>query len=95
MTHSTSSADSCFIGLSFPLQEFKCDVCSATFTTNGSLTRHSMIHKTVKAFQCPLCTEQFHTSIHCKRHMKTHSQTESNDEDGGDDFGSGGQYLFA
>lgn len=57
-----------FLLFSTGVKPFKCDVCDASFTTNGSLSRHMIIH--VKSFKCSLCDESFRTGLLCKRHMK-------------------------
>ncbi|XP_042369795.1 zinc finger protein 236-like, partial [Plectropomus leopardus] len=50
------------------VKPFKCNVCDASFTTNGSLNRHMIIH--MKSFKCSMCDETFRTSLLCKKHMK-------------------------
>lgn len=50
------------------VKPFKCDVCDASFTTSGSLSRHAFIHN--KSFKCSICNETFRTTLLCKRHAK-------------------------
>lgn len=50
------------------MKPFKCNVCAASFTTNGSLNRHMIIH--AKSFKCSVCDESFRSSLLCKKHMK-------------------------
>eukprot|EP00064_Thunnus_orientalis_P014040 superscaffoldBa00002383_g14081 len=50
------------------VKPFNCNVCDASFTTNGSLNRHMLIH--IKSFKCSMCDESFRTSLLCKKHLK-------------------------
>lgn len=60
--------------LRFPLspgvKAFKCNVCDSSFTTNGSLNRHMIIHLNTKPFKCSLCEESFRTHLLRRKHMK-------------------------
>lgn len=62
------------------VKPFKCNVCDASFTTNGSLNRHMIIH--IKSFKCSMCDESFRTSLLCKKHMKKEHAVEEQSEDG-------------
>lgn len=57
------------------VKAFSCSVCNASFTTNGSLTRHMATHMSMKPYKCPFCEQGFRTTVHCKKHMKRHQTT--------------------
>lgn len=59
------------------VKAFSCSVCSASFTTNGSLTRHMATHMSMRPYKCPFCDEGFRTAVHCKKHMKRHQTVPS------------------
>ncbi|KAJ0065922.1 hypothetical protein NL108_000174 [Boleophthalmus pectinirostris] len=71
------------------VKPFKCDVCEATFTTNGSLSRHMITH--MKSYKCSICGDSFRTSLMCKKHLKKEHSIETGieshpeDEDDEDD----------
>ena len=54
-------------------KDFQCDICMASFTTNGSLVRHMVVHTTQKSFKCPHCDETFTTSVLARKHIKSHT----------------------
>ena len=59
------------------MKAFSCSVCNASFTTNGSLTRHMATHMGMKPYKCPFCEQGFRTTVHCKKHMKRHQAAPS------------------
>ncbi|XP_073754113.1 zinc finger protein 236 isoform X11 [Callorhinus ursinus] len=59
------------------VKAFSCSVCNASFTTNGSLTRHMATHMSMKPYKCPFCEQGFRTTVHCKKHMKRHQAVPS------------------
>lgn len=61
------------------VKPFKCNVCDSSFTTNGSLNRHMIIH--IKSFKCSVCDESFRTSLLCKRHMKKEHAVDDQSKD--------------
>lgn len=61
------------------VKPFKCKVCDASFTTNGSLNRHMIIH--FKSVKCSICDESFRTNLLCKKHMKKEHAVESRSKD--------------
>lgn len=52
------------------VKAFKCNVCNSSFTTNGSLNRHMVIHLNTKPFRCSVCAECFRTVPLRRKHMK-------------------------
>lgn len=56
--------------LSAGVKAFKCNVCDSSFTTNGSLNRHLIIHLNTKPFRCTLCEQSFRTHLLRRKHMK-------------------------
>ena len=75
------------------VKAFSCSICSASFTTNGSLTRHMATHMSLKPYKCPFCEEGFRTAIHCKKHMKRHQAVSSATSTAADTEG-GGSFCF-
>lgn len=75
------------------VKAFSCSICSASFTTNGSLTRHMATHMSLKPYKCPFCEEGFRTAIHCKKHMKRHQAVSSATSAAADTEG-GGSFCF-
>ncbi|KAA0703564.1 Zinc finger protein 236 [Triplophysa tibetana] len=71
------------------LKAYKCNICEASFTTNGSLNRHMIIHLNAKPFKCSMCEESFRTVMLRRKHMKllhtVGSRVLEADEDGEDD----------
>lgn len=61
------------------MKPFKCNICDASFTTNGSLNRHMIIHN--KSFKCSMCDESFRTSLLCKKHTKKEHAVEEESKD--------------
>lgn len=59
------------------VKAFSCSVCNASFTTNGSLTRHMATHMSMKPYKCPFCEQAFRTAVHWKKHMKRHQAVPS------------------
>ncbi|KAG8504363.1 Zinc finger protein 236, partial [Galemys pyrenaicus] len=59
------------------VKAFSCSVCSAAFTTNGSLTRHMATHMSTKPYKCPFCEQGFRSTVHCKKHMRRHQAAPS------------------
>jgi len=50
---------------------YRCNICSATFANNNSLRRHvSSIHE-VNAFQCPHCSSQLKSEFALTKHIKS------------------------
>lgn len=72
------------------MKAFSCSVCSAAFTTNGSLTRHMATHTSVKPYKCPFCEQGFRTTVHCKKHMKRHQAAPAVAASPGEAEGGGG-----
>lgn len=68
MLNVTLNAASLTLASRIGMKPFKCNVCAASFTTNGSLNRHMIIH--AKSFKCSVCDESFRSSLLCKKHMK-------------------------
>lgn len=63
------------------MKPFKCNICDASFTTNGSLNRHMISH--IKSYKCTICDESFRTSLLRKKHMrKEHDVEEQSKGDG-------------
>lgn len=59
------------------VKAFSCSVCNASFTTNGSLTRHMATHMSMKPYKCPFCEQGFRTATHWKKHTKRHQAVPS------------------
>lgn len=76
--------------LAVGVKAFSCSVCSAAFTTNGSLTRHMATHTSVKPYKCPFCEQGFRTTVHCKKHMKRHQAAPAVAASPGEAEGGGG-----
>lgn len=72
------------------MKAFSCSVCNASFTTNGSLTRHMATHTSLKPYKCPFCEQGFRTTVHCKKHMKRHQAVPSVAPSPADAEGGGG-----
>ena len=71
------------------VKAFSCSVCSTSFTTNGSLTRHMATHVSAQPYRCPFCEQGFRTTVHCKKHMKRHQTAASGGSAPGDADGGG------
>lgn len=77
------------------VKAFSCSVCNASFTTNGSLTRHMATHMSLKPYKCPFCEQSFRTTVHCKKHMRRHQAGPSATSAPGEAEGGGGiVHLF-
>ncbi|KAK7086681.1 hypothetical protein SK128_019681 [Halocaridina rubra] len=53
---------------------FTCNVCSKSYASKGSLTRHFQNHSGLKPYQCKLCGKSFVTERYLKTHILTHSE---------------------
>ena len=51
---------------------FKCSVCPSTFTQQGSMKRHELVHKDPTQ-KCDLCERIFHDKSEMKRHRLRHN----------------------
>lgn len=56
------------------MKPFKCNICDASFTTNGSLNRHMISH--IKSYKCTICEDSFRTSLLRKKHMRKEHDVE-------------------
>lgn len=56
------------------MKPFKCNICHASFTTNGSLNRHTISH--MKSYKCTICDESFRTNLLRKKHMRKEHDVE-------------------
>ena len=54
---------------------YKCDVCTKTFTHAKNLSQHKLIHSGVKKYQCDVCTKTFTHSGSLAQHKLIHSGT--------------------
>lgn len=77
------------------VKAFSCSVCNASFTTNGSLTRHMATHMSMKPYKCPFCEQGFRTTVHCKKHMKRHQTVASAASAPGEAEGGGMVHLLS
>ncbi|GAB6020138.1 hypothetical protein CHUAL_002867 [Chamberlinius hualienensis] len=63
-------------------RDFSCEICQATFTTNGSRKRHVASHSAPKLFECPFCPENFRNDSFRKRHIyQLHAEQYANEEE--------------
>lgn len=71
------------LGLLSPtgMKPFKCNICDASFTTNGSLNRHMISH--IKSYKCAICDESFRTGLLRKKHMRKEHDVEEQSKAGG------------
>lgn len=63
------------------MKPFKCNICHASFTTNGSLNRHMISH--MKSYKCTICDESFRTNLLRKKHMRKEHDVEEQSKTAG------------
>lgn len=51
---------------------FKCDKCPLKFTRRGYLSKHKIIHNSVKPFVCHICQKRFRRASHLRNHGLIH-----------------------
>ena len=54
-------------------EKHQCDVCTRTFTSAGYLSRHKLIHASVKKYDCDGCTKSFTHANSLRRHKLIHA----------------------
>ena len=53
---------------------FPCDICQKTFTNQGNLNRHAVVHTGKKPFSCSECGKSFNRKDSLDTHMLLHSE---------------------
>ncbi|PLW17584.1 hypothetical protein PCANC_13750 [Puccinia coronata f. sp. avenae] len=61
---------------------YKCDKCSASFSRNHDLKRHSRIHLDIKPFPCSFCDKAFARKDALKRHIQVKRCSKSTPREG-------------
>lgn len=52
---------------------YRCNVCDARFSQNGSLHRHVRAHSKIKPHKCELCDKAYAIPAHLREHVRTHT----------------------
>ena len=58
---------------SHAVKKYKCEFCSYSFATKGTLKTHIRIHTKEKRYKCHVCLKSFSTHSSRKSHMTTHT----------------------
>jgi len=53
------------------MEEFKCQVCGAAFSTQDQLMQHANSEHSHKHYRCNACGAEFHSEIELQNHAKS------------------------